>query len=66
MQTVEDIAAAIEELPADLFKRVHDWVVERNERLWDERIEEDERAGRLDALVAQAFADHAAGRSSER
>ncbi|MBY0227962.1 MAG: hypothetical protein K2W96_01645 [Gemmataceae bacterium] len=63
MRTVEDITAAIDQLPTDLFKRVHDWVVERAERLWDEQIEQDERAGKLDALAAQALAHHAAGRT---
>ena len=51
MSTVEEITAAIEESPV---ARVRDWLAEFAERLWDEEIERDERAGRLDALIDKA------------
>ena len=45
MSTVEEITTAIERLPADEVARVQAWLTEYAERLWDEQIERDERAG---------------------
>jgi hypothetical protein len=63
MSTVEEITAAIERLPADDVARVQAWLAEYAERLWDEQIERDERAGRLDVLIDRALEDHRAGRT---
>lgn len=63
MSTVEEITAAIERLPADQVARVRAWLAEYAERLWDEQIERDERAGRLDALIDKALEEHRAGRT---
>jgi hypothetical protein len=63
MSTVEEITAAIEQLPASDVARVRAWLVEYAERLWDEQIEQDERAGRLDALIDRALEEHGAGRT---
>jgi hypothetical protein len=63
MSTVEEITAAIEQLSPDDVARVRDWVAEFAERLWDDEIERDERAGRLDALIDKALEEHRAGRT---
>ena len=63
MSTVEEITAAIERLPADQVARVRAWLADYAERLWDEQIERDERAGRLDALIDRALEEHRAGRT---
>ena len=63
MSTVEEITAAIEQLSPDDVARVRDWLVEFAERHWDEQIERDERAGRLDALIDKALEEHRAGRT---
>jgi len=63
MSTVEEITAAIEQLPADDVARVRAWLTEYAERLWDEQIERDERTGRLDALIGRALEEHRAGRT---
>lgn len=63
MSTVEEITAAIERLPAEEVIRVRAWLAEYAERLWDEQIERDERAGRLDALIDRALEEHRAGRT---
>lgn len=47
------------ETPEDL----DSWLAEQAERDWDERIERDERAGRLDAYIERALAEHRAGRT---
>ncbi len=63
MSTVDEITAAIERLPAGDVARVRAWLAEYAERRWDEQIERDERAGRLDALIDRALEEHRAGRT---
>lgn len=63
MSTVEQITAAIEQLPADQAARLQAWLSEYAERLWDEQIERDERDGRLDALIDRVLEEHRAGRT---
>ncbi len=63
MTTVEEITAAIAELPPDQVAQVREWLNERVEAEWDAQIEQDERAGRLDALADRALAEHRAGRT---
>ncbi len=47
------------ETPEDL----DDWLTEQAEQEWDEQIERDVKAGRLDALMDQALEEHRAGRT---
>jgi hypothetical protein len=63
MSTVDEITAAIERLSASDVGRVRAWLAEYAERVWDEQIERDERAGRLDALIDHALEEHRAGRT---
>jgi hypothetical protein len=63
MSTVEEITAAIEHLSPDDVARLRAWLAEFAERLWDEQIERDEQAGRLDALIDKALEEHRAGRT---
>jgi len=63
MTTVETIIAAIAELPPEQVAQIRLWLNERAEADWDAQIEQDERAGRLDALADRAEADYRAGRT---
>ena len=63
MRTIEEITAAIEQPSAGDVARVRAWLAEYAERLWDEQIERDERAGRLDVLIDRALEDHRSGRT---
>lgn len=63
MSTVEEIIDAIQRLPADQVVRVRAWLADYAERLWDEQIEQDERAGRLEHLIDRAIQEHRAGRT---
>ena len=65
MTKLEEIAKAIEELSSDDLARLRAWLDEFEARLFDARIEQDAKAGKLDELAAQALADHKAGRSRE-
>ena len=62
MSTVDQIEAAISQLPPHDFVRVRDWLLERDNHLWDKQMEEDAAAGRLDHLVQEIEGDIAAGR----
>ncbi len=63
VSTVEEIKAAIEQLPADQLARLSDWLWEHSERLWDEQIERDEQDGRLDDLINQEQKENRARRT---
>jgi hypothetical protein len=63
MNAVDAITAAIAELPPEQVAQIRAWLNERAEAEWDAQIEQDERAGRLDALAEQALAEHRAGRT---
>jgi hypothetical protein len=65
MTKIEDIEKAVEQLsPADLAK-FRAWFEEFDARAFDEKIERDAKSGKLDELVAEARANHAAGRREE-
>lgn len=63
MSTIEEITGAIAQLPPEQVAQIRAWLAEYDERQWDEQIERDERAGRLDALAERALAEHRAGRT---
>jgi mRNA-degrading endonuclease RelE of RelBE toxin-antitoxin system len=62
MSTVAEIEHAIEKLDPKEIRRVGDWLDELRERLFDERIEADAKAGKLDKLMEEAKQDYLAGR----
>lgn len=63
MTTVAAITDAIAELPPEQVAQIRAWLDERAEAEWDAQIEQDENAGRLDALAERALAEHRAGRT---
>ena len=65
MTTLEDIEKAVAELPPDQLMRFRAWFEEFEAARFDQRIERDATAGRLDQLAEQALADFRAGRARE-
>jgi hypothetical protein len=65
MSTVEEIEKALSELPADQLAKFRAWFEEFDAARFDQRIERDAKAGRLDRLAEQALADFRAGRARE-
>ena len=59
---VAEIQAAVEELSRDDFWAFHEWVMEHGSDRWDQEIEADARAGRLDHLIEQVDRDIREGR----
>jgi hypothetical protein len=65
MTTLEDIEKALTELPADQLAEFRAWFEAFEADRFDERIERDAKAGRLDRLAEEALADFRDGRARE-
>ena len=65
MTTVEDIERAILQLPPAKLDRFRVWFETLDAQRFDERIERDARAGKLDRMADEPLTDHRAGRTRE-
>ena len=63
MSTVQEIETAIQKLKPQEIREVADWLQELREELWDQQIDANVSAGRLDKLAEQALEDYRAGRT---
>jgi hypothetical protein len=50
MDRVEEIETAIDRLPPEDYRRIVDWLRAREQGQWDEQIDRDSSAGKLDFL----------------
>ncbi len=62
MTKLEEIEAAVAQLSPEELRTFRAWLDELEERLFDEKIERDAKAGKLDAIEAKALENHKAGR----
>ena len=58
ISTVERIKAEILDLSPQEFGQLTDWLLALDAERWDKQIEEDVKAGRLDALAEKALLEH--------
>lgn len=65
MSEVEQLERRIENLPPADLAKLRAWFFELDARIWDDQIEADQKAGKLDRLLAEALADHKAGKARE-
>lgn len=65
MITLEDIEKAVAQLSPDQLGQFRAWFEEFEATLFDQRIERDAKAGRLDRLAERALSDFRAGRARE-
>jgi hypothetical protein len=65
MTTVEEIEQAVAELSPDKLARFRVWFEEFEAARFDEKIEREAEAGRLDRLADQALVDFRAGRARD-
>ena len=65
MSEVEQLEQRIENLPPRDLAKLRAWFVEFDARVWDDQIEADAKAGKLDRLISEALADYEAGRARE-
>jgi hypothetical protein len=65
MTKLEQIQSTIEKLSASEIAKLREWLDELEARLFDEKIERDAKAGKLDKLASAARANLKAGRGEE-
>lgn len=63
--SVQEIEAAVRQLPSEELSRFAAWFAQFHGDAWDAQIEADAAAGKLDALAAEALAEYDAGRATE-
>lgn len=61
MSRVEEIEAAIEGLPPEEYRRIVQWFRLREQGRWDEQMDADSAAGKLDFLFDEAESESAKG-----
>ena len=62
MSTVAEVESALRQMPVPDARAVADWLREYLDQQWDEQIDADIAAGRLDKLWHKAQTDIAAGK----
>ena len=55
MIEIEEIKNAIESLPEEDYIQFRQWFSERDQKHWDDQIEEDSASGKLDFLIDDAL-----------
>ncbi|HXO22901.1 MAG TPA: hypothetical protein VOA87_23540 [Thermoanaerobaculia bacterium] len=65
MSEVEELEKQIEHLSPEELSKLRSWFYELDARLWDQQIEADGRAGKLDGLIGEALAEYKAGKARE-
>ncbi len=61
MDRVEEIEAAITRLPPEEYRRLVDWIREREQTRWDEQMDLDSASGKLDFLFREGKDESAQG-----
>lgn len=61
MTQIEAIEQQISELDDDSLAKLRDWFIEFDQERWDQKIEADSNAGKLDFLINQALSEHHEG-----
>ena len=54
MTKVEELERAVDSLPEQEYSEFRHWFLERDWEKWDEQIEADSKAGKLDSLIREA------------
>ena len=65
MSKVDEIKMAIEGLPDKDYVQLRQWLSERDWQKWDEQIEMDSEAGKLDFLIEEALDEKDRGKLKE-
>ncbi len=65
LMSVEDLERAAKSLEPSDFKEFRRRITDYDMMLWDEQIEKDSTAGRLDGLISKAMEAYRAGRCTD-
>lgn len=56
--TLQQLEETVSELPADQLSKFREWFLAFDADKWDQQLEEDVAAGRLDRLADEAIREH--------
>jgi hypothetical protein len=65
VRKVEELENEIARLPAEQLREFRAWYEQFDTAAWDEELENDVAAGKLDSLADAAMAEHKAGKTKE-
>lgn len=65
MSKVKELKTAIDSLPEKDFAQLRHWFAEKDWKKWDDEIEKDSKAGKLDFLAREAFNEKSKGKLKE-
>ena len=65
MTTLENAEKIIAQLSSEELSEFRQWFAEFDSDLWDEQVESDAAAGKLDALAEEALAEYHEGKARE-
>ena len=65
MSTVQEIETAVQRLSQSELASFRDWFVEYDGEKWDQQIEADAKAGRLDRFAEEALREDREGRTTK-
>ena len=65
MSRVERIEGEIKELSPEELAALREWFAQFDAERWDQQLESDVEAGKLDGMAERALRDHEAGRSTK-
>ena len=63
--TLQELEKTISDLPPEELAKFREWFIAFDAKNWDEQIEADVAAGRLDGLAEKAIREHRAGETTE-
>lgn len=63
MVQVDDLTQEVRKLSPEALRAFRQWFLAFDTELWDQQLEEDVKAGKLDALADEALEDFRAGRT---
>lgn len=63
MSEIEQIEDRIKKLSPEELAKLRAWFTEFDAQTWDQQIEADSKAGKLDHLIEKSLAEHRAGNS---
>lgn len=63
MRKIEEIEGQIQKLSREEYAELREWFLEQDWKTWDEQIEADTKAGKLDRLVSEGQAEYESGRA---
>ena len=61
MSKIDELKAEIESLPREEFAEIFRWLTEKDWERWDQEIEADSQAGKVDFLVREVHEEKAKG-----